>query len=56
MRASRLRELVLDRNSMWDAEHVPGLELAPDGFTKVLIGQAFRRHRDQLGMCDVSES
>ena len=56
LRASRLRELVLDRNSMWDAEHVPGLELAPDGFTKVLIGQAFRRHRDQLGMCDVSES
>ena len=55
LRASRLRELVLDRNSMWDAEHVPGLELAPDGFTKVLIGQAFRRHRDQLGMCDVSE-
>ena len=53
LRASRLRELVLDRESSWEAEHIPGLELAPDGFTKVLVGQAFRRHREQLGMCNV---
>ena len=53
LRAARLRELVLDRESSWEAEHIPGLELAPDGFTKVLVGQAFRRHREQLGMCNV---
>ena len=53
LRASRLRELVLDRESSWEAERIPGLELAPDGFTKVLVGQAFRRHREQLGMCNV---
>ncbi len=53
LRASRLRELVLDRESSWEAEHIPGLELAPDGFTKVLVGQAFKRHREQLGMCNV---
>ena len=55
LRASRLRELVMDRESKWSAEHIPGLELAPDGFTKVLVGQAFKRHREQLGMCDVEE-
>ena len=55
LRASRLHELVMDRESEWSAEHVPGLELAPDGFTKVLVGQAFKRHREQLGMCDVEE-
>ena len=55
LRAARLREVVLDPNSEWCAEHVPGLELAPDGFTKVLIGQAFKRHRDQLGMCEVKD-
>ena len=53
LRAARLRELVLDRESSWEAEHIPGVELAPDGFTKVLVGQAFRRHREQLGMCNV---
>ena len=52
----RRRSSTPESHARRDAEHVPGLELAPDGFTRVLIGEGFRHHRGQLGMCDVSES
>ena len=52
----RRRIPTADSRALRDAEHVPGLKLAADGFTRVLIGQAFRHHCDQLGMCDAPES
>ena len=55
LRSSRLREAFLENKEEWKAHHVAGAELASDGCTKALLGQAFRRHRDQLGMYEVKK-
>ena len=50
LRAWRLREVMMDVTSTWSAQHCAGAELAADGLTKALGGQAHRKFLQLLGM------
>ena len=50
LRASRLREAMADDASGWRSTHVPGSQLAADGLTKALQGQA---HRKFVGLLEM---
>ena len=50
LRAWRLREVMMDATSTWSAQHCAGAELAADGLTKALGGQAHRKFLQLLGM------
>ena len=50
LRAWRLREVMMDTTSTWSAQHCAGAELAADGLTKALGGQAHRKFLQLLGM------
>ena len=50
LRAWRLREVMMDVTSTWSAQHGAGAELAADGLTKALSGQAHRKFLQLLGM------
>ena len=55
LRAWRLREVMMDTSSTWRAQHCAGAELAADGLTKALSGQAHRRFLQLLGMTNLEE-
>ena len=50
LRAWKLREVMNDCTSGWRSEHVPRRQLAADGLTKALQGQA---HRKFVGLLDM---
>ena len=50
LRAWKLREVMSDPTSQWSSSHIPGSELAADGLTKALHGQAHRRFIKLLGL------
>ena len=50
LRAWKLREVMSDPSSQWSSSHIPGSELAADGLTKALHGQAHRRFIKLLGL------
>ena len=57
LRSSKLREALRGESPEWTAEHRSGTELAADGLTKALQGQAFRKFVGLLRMMspDMSE-
>ena len=52
LRSAKLRELIQHGIDGWHAVHRDGKDLAADGMTKPLAGQAFVRFRDMLFMKD----
>ena len=50
LRAWKLREVMSDPSSQWSSSHLAGSELAADGLTKALIGQAHRKFIELLGL------
>ena len=50
LRAWKLREVMSDPSSQWRSSHIPGSELAADGLTKALHGQAHQRFIELLGL------
>ena len=50
LRAWKLREVMSDPTSQWSSSHIPGSELAADGLTKALHGQAHRKFIGLLGL------
>ena len=50
LRAWKLREVMSDPASQWSSSHLAGSELAADGLTKSLIGQAHRKFIELLGL------
>ena len=52
LRSAKLRELIQHGMDGWHAVHRDGKDLAADGMTKPLAGQAFVRFRDMLFMKD----
>ena len=55
LRSSKLRELVQSPDQPWTIRHMPGQMLIADGFTKVLVYQAFEKFRGQLRMQPMQE-
>ena len=50
LRSAKLRETLQDPAGAWEVEHKRGSELAADGLTKPLQGQAFRKFTELLRM------
>ena len=50
LRSSKLRELAQNPDQPWTIRHMPGQMLIADGFTKVLVYQAFEKLKGQLRM------
>ena len=55
IRSAKLRELIQNGVDGWHAVHREGKELAADGMTKPLAGQAFCKFREMLFMKDCSK-
>ena len=55
LRSAKLRELIQNGVDGWHAVHRDGKDLAADGMTKPLIGQAFYKFRDMIHMKNCQE-
>ena len=55
LRSAKLRELIQNGVDGWHAVHREGKDLASDGLTKPLLGQAFARFRELIFMKDCKE-
>ena len=55
LRSAKLRELIQNGVDGWHAVHRDGKDLAADGMTKPLIGQAFYKFRDMIYMKNCQE-
>ena len=55
LRSAKLRELIQNGIDGWHAVHRDGKDLAADGMTKPLIGQAFYKFRELIFMKDCNE-
>ena len=56
LRSAKLRELIQNGTDGWHAVHREGKDLASDGLTKPLLGQAFARFRELIFMKDCEEA
>ena len=54
--SAKLRELIQNGVNGWHAVHREGKDLAADGMTKPLMGQAFNKFRGMLFMKDCSSA
>ena len=55
LRSAKLRELIQNGVDGWHAVHREGKDLAADGLTKPLLGQAFAKFREMIFMKDCKE-